>query len=36
LQLRACTFAGQSAELLIRCNALNHMTYLDMPDSYVM
>jgi hypothetical protein len=33
-RVRARTFAGQSAELLIRCRALNHMTHLGMPDSY--
>ena len=32
-RVRARTFAGQSTELLIRCSALNHMTYLGMPES---
>lgn len=35
-RVRARTFAGQSTELLIRCSALNHMTYLGMPESYTM
>ncbi len=35
-RVRARTFEGQSAEMLIRCSALNHMTHLGMPDSYTM
>ena len=34
--VRARTLEGQSAELLIRCSALNHMTHVGMPDSYAV
>lgn len=35
-RVRARTFEGQTAELLIRCNALNRMSHLGMPDSYAI
>jgi len=35
-RVRARTFEGQSAEMLIRCSALNGMTHLGMPDSYAV
>lgn len=33
-RVRARSFAGQAAQLLVRCAALNRMTHLGMPDSY--
>jgi len=30
------TFNNQAAELLLTCAALNRMTHLGMPDSYVL
>lgn len=33
-QVRARSFEGQAAQVLIRCAALNRMTHLGMPDSY--
>jgi len=30
------TFNNQAAELLLACAALNRMTHLGMPDSYVL
>jgi hypothetical protein len=35
-RVRARGFAGQAAEMLIRCAALNRMTHLGMPDSYAL
>ena len=35
-RVRARTFAGQNAEMLIHCSALNRMTHLGMSDSYAM
>jgi hypothetical protein len=35
-RMRLCSFEGPAAELLIRCSALNHMTYLGMLDSYAV
>lgn len=32
----ARSFAGQAAQLLVRCAALNRMTHLGMPDSYAV
>ena len=32
----ARSFAGQAAQMLIRCAALNRMTHLGMPDSYTV
>ncbi len=34
-RMRARSFSGQAAEMLIRCAALNRLTHLGMPDSYV-
>jgi len=34
--VRARSFAGQAAQMLIRCAALNRMTHLGMPDSYTV
>jgi hypothetical protein len=34
--MHLCSFEGQAAETLIRCSALNHMTYLGMPDRYAV
>jgi IS5 family transposase len=33
-RVSARSFAGQAAQLLVRCAALNRMTHLGMPDSY--
>jgi IS5 family transposase len=33
-RVRARSFDGQAAQLLVRCAALNRMTHLGMPDSY--
>ncbi len=33
-RVSARTFAGQAAEMLVRCATLNRMTHLGMPDSY--
>jgi IS5 family transposase len=33
-RVAARSFAGQAAEMLVRCAALNQMTHLGMPDSY--
>jgi IS5 family transposase len=35
-QVRARSFEGQAAQLLVRCAALNRMTHLGMPDSYAV
>jgi hypothetical protein len=35
-RVSARTFENQRAQLLIRCKALNRMTALGMPDSYVV
>lgn len=35
-RVRARSFAGQAAQLLVRCQALNRMTHLGMPDSYAV
>lgn len=35
-RVSARSFAGQAAQLLVRCAALNRMTHLGMPDSYVV
>ncbi len=35
-RVSACSFSGQAAQLLVRCAALNRMTHLGMPDSYVV
>lgn len=35
-RVRARSFEGQAAEILIRCSALNRMTHLGMPDSYAV
>jgi IS5 family transposase len=34
--VRARSFAGQAAQMLVRCAALNRMTHLGMPDSYAV
>jgi len=34
-RMSARGFAGQAAQALVRCTALNRMTHLGMPDSYV-
>ncbi len=33
-RVRARSFGGQAAQLLVRCAALNRMTHLGMPDGY--
>jgi hypothetical protein len=33
-RVRACSFEGHGAKMLIRCSALNRMTHLGMPNSY--
>ena len=35
-RVSARSFAGQAAQLLVRCATLNRMTHLGMPDSYVV
>lgn len=35
-RVSARSFAGQAAQLLVRCAALNRMTHLGMPDSYAV
>jgi len=35
-RVRARSFDGQAAQLLVRCAALNRMTHLGMPDSYAV
>lgn len=35
-RVSARSFAGQAAQLLVRCAALNRMTHLGMPDSYAL
>jgi len=35
-RVQARSFDGQAAQLLVRCAALNRMTHLGMPDSYVV
>lgn len=35
-RVSARSFAGQAAQLLVRCAALNRMTHLGMPDSYMV
>jgi hypothetical protein len=35
-RVRSRVFEAQSAELLIRCSALNRMTHLGAPDSYAV
>jgi IS5 family transposase len=35
-RVRAHSFDGQAAQLLVRCAALNRMTHLGMPDSYAV
>ena len=35
-RVSAREFAGQAAQMLVRCAALNRMTQLGMPDSYVV
>lgn len=34
-RVTARSFAGQAAQLLVRCSTLNRLTQLGMPDSYV-
>jgi len=34
--VRARSFEGQAAQLLVRCSVLNQMTHLGMPDSYIV
>jgi hypothetical protein len=33
-RLRARSFAGQAAQMLVRCAALNQMTHRGIPESY--
>lgn len=35
-RVRARSFEGQAAQMLVRCAALNQMTHLGMPDSYTI
>jgi IS5 family transposase len=35
-RVSARSFAGQAAQMLVRCAALNQMTHLGMPDSYLV
>jgi hypothetical protein len=34
--VRARSFEGQAAQMLVRCAVLNRMTHLGMPDSYAV
>jgi hypothetical protein len=35
-RVAARSFAGQAAQMLVRCATLNRMTHLGMPDSYAV